>query len=72
MLDFLIGAALLLFGAAAGYALRLAEERLRRRPEPEKPEQAERERLREDHLAFETLMGYNSAVAYGEDDAGGR
>jgi|GEM_PF-3099304 len=69
MLDFLIGAALLLLGGAAGFLLGTALERGRRTPEPEKPGEQERERLREEHLAFEALMGYNSEAAYGK--AGG-
>jgi hypothetical protein len=71
MLDFLIGAVLLLLGGAAGYALRMAAERRQRLPEPEAPGERERERLREDRQAFETLMGYNSEMAYGQAGAGG-
>jgi len=65
--EILIAAALLLLGGAAGWFLRDRQERAARAATAEAPGERERRRLREDHQAFETLMGYNADMAYGLD-----
>lgn len=67
MVDILIGLLLLLIGGAAGWALRIVWDKARRQTVAEQLGERERQRLREDHQAFEVLLGYSPDMAYGLD-----